>query len=185
MNDQEFLEIKDSLTKGADIWLQINSGKYLGSIAKALDAKTSTKYYGDDERFRYIDYKIKFKINGRNLWQNIWYLHEASQKYETIVTRSVADQKKQISKDFLDREFDVGDVVFLHSPTYGEILGVINKISDTGTLTIRIAKKQNEWYTSKRSKQGVFLVPHSRADCSNRAGRLLIIDDPAVLLLRA
>lgn len=183
MTDEEFFKIKDRLAKKSEIWLQINNGKYSGSTAKALEAKTITKYYGLSEesksRRTYLNCKIKFNINGRNLWQNAWYLYEASHNYEIIVIHSGVDQKKKISKDFLDREFTVGDVVFFYSSTYGEILGVIDKINDKGSLTIRIAKRQNEGWNSKRSKQGVFLVPH------NRANRLLIIDDPAVLLLRA
>ena len=194
MDDELFYKIKDSLAKGKEIWIHLGSGKYAGSIARALDAKTN--YDRDDykdveqsmhvptarEEYEYYpedaDFKIKFKINERNIWINAWNLHESSQRYESIVIKSV-DQEKKISKDFLDREFNIGDVVFLHSSTYGEILGVINEINNKGTLTIRTAKKQNKWYTSERSKQGIFLVPHARTN------RILIIDDPAVLLLRA
>ena len=182
MNDEKFYEIKNSLAKGDEVWLYLNSGKYAGSIARALDTKTHTSFYGGDyqvgSEYQYENFKIKFKINERNIWINVWNLRESSQRYEFIVIKSL-DQKKQVSKDFLGREFTVDDVVFLYSSTYGDILGVINKINDKGSLTIRVAKKKNEGWNSDRAKQGIFVVPYYRAD------RILIIDDPAVLLLRA
>lgn len=175
MKDQRFYEIIVQLAEGLEIWLMIDSGKYTGSVVKALDTKTLIYYGGGDHQ--YEELKIKFKINGRILWQNIWNLRVTSQTQESIVTKSV-DQKKKISKDFLGREFAINDVVFLYSVTYGEILGVINEINDKGSLTIRVAKKKNEGW-SDRAKQGIFVVPHFRT-C-----RILIIDDPAILLLRA
>lgn len=179
MNDDRFNEIRQRLERGSQVWIQIGSGKYNGSVSEALDTKIYTSYYDDDKQYKYEDMKIKFKINGRALWLVSWGLQESSQKSENIVTKSIKNKTRTAPKDFLDREFSIDDVVFLHSSTYGEILGVIDKINDKGTLTIRLAKKRNEGWESDQVKQGIFMVPY------NRANRILIIDDPAILLLRA
>lgn len=172
MHTLGFIDIKNKIDEGIDVFVRyLNQGsKYYGSIVKVLEAEVKT--YGDspylwsEEKFR-----IKLKDN-KNVWVNRYSVEETNHTYENIQER--IDEHK-ISKDFLGKEFEVGDVVFLYSSTYGEMLGVVKEISPKGTIKIKSAKqKQTYSYPTKK----LYTVPHYRAS------RVLIIDDPQIMLLK-
>ncbi len=193
MNNAKFLDIQKRVANGDKVFIEIGSGKYKDSILQALDTKTHTTYKGTNYGYKtgtgygvpggqYEDHKIKFKVNGKTLWLCKWYLYEADWTTTpkiVIKAKTLKGQNKKPPKDFLGREFTIEDVVFLYSTTYGEMLGVVDEINDKGTLTLRVAKRQHSDWMTDRAKQGIFKVPYERAH------RVMIIDDPAILLLRA
>ena len=193
MNEAKFLDIRKRVANGDNVYVEIGSGKYQNSILKALDTKLLTTYKGTDygntgcdgygtPGGTYEDQKIKFKVNGKTLWLCKHYLYEADWTTTPkliIKAKTLKAQNKNPPKDFLNREFTIEDVVFLYSTTYGEMLCVVDEINDQGTITLRVAKQQHSEWMSERSKQGIFKVPYERAH------RVMIIDDPAILLLRA
>jgi len=193
MRDEAFYDIANRLEKGADIWIEIGSGKFKGSVVKAIETKTHSIYKGQDYGYqnssdgygtpggKYEDHKIKFKINGRFQWSSQYYLYEDEKRNARIVTATATlkEQNKKPPKDFLNREFNIDDVVFVYSASYGEMLGVVSEINNIGTITLRVAKRQHSEWMSDIAKQGIYKVPYERAH------RVMIIDDPAILLLRA